>query len=100
MARSHALVCSTSVFMTYVVYEGMLFEHLGEILICIIGLTYYFQGSRKALNFGSHKINLHEHGNELEPKAQWPQPGSADVCFITNTKISDVIDHLKVSYIL
>ncbi|XP_064607014.1 glyoxalase domain-containing protein 5-like [Liolophura sinensis] len=54
-----------------------------------------FKGSRKALNFGSQKINLHEHGNELEPKAHWPQPGSADVCFITKTKISDVIDHLK-----
>jgi len=28
-----------------------------------------FGEGRKALLFGSQKINLHEHGNELEPKA-------------------------------
>ena len=55
------------------------------------------QGGRKALNFGQQKINLHEQGKEFEPKASWPTPGSADVCFITSTQLKDVMEHLKVS---
>jgi catechol 2,3-dioxygenase-like lactoylglutathione lyase family enzyme len=53
-----------------------------------------FSGGRKALSFGSQKINLHEHGNEFEPKAQRPTPGSADLCFITSVPLHDVISHL------
>jgi catechol 2,3-dioxygenase-like lactoylglutathione lyase family enzyme len=34
---------------------------------------------RKALTFGSQKINLHEHGDEFDPKSQRPTPGSADL---------------------
>jgi len=29
-----------------------------------------FRGGRKALEFGSQKINIHEYGNEFEPKAK------------------------------
>ena len=54
------------------------------------------QGNRKALSFGDQKINIHEHGKEFEPKADTPTPGSADVCFITNEKLDDVMKHLKV----
>ncbi|KAL8590446.1 Glyoxalase domain-containing protein 5 [Nucella lapillus] len=54
-----------------------------------------FKGGRKALNFGQQKINLHELGKEFEPKASSPLPGSADVCFITPTRLTDVMDHLK-----
>ncbi|XP_025109421.1 glyoxalase domain-containing protein 5-like isoform X2 [Pomacea canaliculata] len=54
-----------------------------------------FKGGRRALNFGKQKINLHEQGKEFEPKACWPTPGSADVCFITSTRLEDVLDHLK-----
>lgn len=53
-----------------------------------------FGGGRKALSFGSQKINLHEHGNEFEPKAQQPTPGSADLCFITPVPLPDVVNHL------
>jgi catechol 2,3-dioxygenase-like lactoylglutathione lyase family enzyme len=53
-----------------------------------------FGGGRKALSFGSQKINLHEHGNEFEPKAQQPTPGSADLCFITSVSLPDVVNHL------
>ncbi|MCL7422773.1 MAG: VOC family protein [Methylobacter sp.] len=53
-----------------------------------------FGGGRKALSFGSQKINLHEHGSEFEPKAQRPTPGSADLCFITSVPLHDVISHL------
>jgi catechol 2,3-dioxygenase-like lactoylglutathione lyase family enzyme len=45
--------------------------------------------NRKALVFGMQKINLHEHGNELDPKAQYPMLGSADLCFITKVPLED-----------
>ncbi|MFD2831377.1 VOC family protein [Corticicoccus populi] len=54
-----------------------------------------FKQNRKALQFGEQKINLHEAGREFEPKALKPMPGSADLCFITETKIPDVFIHLK-----
>jgi len=54
-----------------------------------------FAGGRKALHFGSQKINLHQKGKEYEPKALNPTPGSADLCFITSVTIADVIKHLK-----
>lgn len=54
-----------------------------------------FKGDRKALQFGNQKINLHQQGNEFEPKALQPTPGSADLCFISETPISEVIAHLN-----
>ncbi len=54
-----------------------------------------FGEGRKALAFGSQKINLHEQGKEFEPKAARPTPGSADLCFITRTPLSQVIEHLQ-----
>lgn len=54
-----------------------------------------FGGGRTALQFGSQKINLHEVGREFEPKAFRPTPGSADLCFITRTPISQVIDLIR-----
>ena len=54
-----------------------------------------FGGGRKALSFGAQRINLHEYGNEFEPKAQHPTPGSADLCFITSVPLPEVINHLS-----
>jgi catechol 2,3-dioxygenase-like lactoylglutathione lyase family enzyme len=72
-----------------------------------------FGRGRKALSFGSQKINLHEHGSEFEPKAWQPAPGSADLCFIpkghkfrlsrqaaqlsfiTSVSLPDVVKHLS-----
>ncbi len=54
-----------------------------------------FGENRKALLFGSQKINLHETGKEFEPKAYRPTPGSADLCFITTIPLVDVIEHLR-----
>lgn len=53
-----------------------------------------FGGGRKALTFGLHKINLHQRGQEFEPKAHAPTPGSADVCLITETPMDEVLTHL------
>lgn len=46
-----------------------------------------FGADRKALAFGSQKINLHLAGREFEPKADRPTPGSADLCFLTDTPV-------------
>jgi catechol 2,3-dioxygenase-like lactoylglutathione lyase family enzyme len=54
-----------------------------------------FGAGRKALSFGSQKINLHEHGHEFEPKAHQPTPGSADVCFVTSLPLPDVVSHVS-----
>lgn len=54
-----------------------------------------FGQSRMALKYGTQKINLHEAGNEFEPKANKPIPGSADLCFLTNTPLTEAIDHVK-----
>ena len=53
-----------------------------------------FAENRKALAFGLQKINLHEAGHEVEPKAHRPTPGSADLCFITPVPLQEVVDHL------
>ena len=52
-----------------------------------------FGEGRIALLFGQQKINLHEYGHEFEPKAHLPVPGSADLCFITDTPLSDAMQH-------
>ncbi|MBZ9937071.1 VOC family protein [Mesorhizobium sp. BR1-1-16] len=54
-----------------------------------------FGEGRKALRFGAQQINLHEVGREFEPKASRPTPGSADLCFIVATPLSDVAAHLE-----
>jgi len=53
-----------------------------------------FGTGRKALLFGTQKINLHEHGNEFEPKAKVATPGSADLCFVTGVPIAQVMEHV------
>ncbi|MEY4363233.1 MAG: hypothetical protein RLZZ24_585 [Pseudomonadota bacterium] len=54
-----------------------------------------FGEGRKALSFGQQKINLHQQGQEFEPKAERPTPGSADLCFLSETPLNDVIAHLQ-----
>lgn len=53
-----------------------------------------FGEGRKALKFGNQKINLHQQGKEIDPKAAHPLPGSADLCFIADTDISTVKQEL------
>lgn len=54
-----------------------------------------FEEGRKALRFGSQKINLHQADNEHKPNAGKASVGSADLCFIANTTIEHVIAELK-----
>jgi catechol 2,3-dioxygenase-like lactoylglutathione lyase family enzyme len=50
---------------------------------------------RKSLRFGKQKINLHKAGQEISPHARHPLPGSADICFVTETSMQQVIEHLN-----
>ena len=54
-----------------------------------------FGHRRKALAFGRQKINLHQRGAEIEPKAFSPTPGSADLCLITTTPLQRVMQELQ-----
>jgi catechol 2,3-dioxygenase-like lactoylglutathione lyase family enzyme len=53
-----------------------------------------FGENRVALVYGNQKINLHQLGNEFEPKAGQVQAGSADLCFILKTPINNAKEHL------
>jgi catechol 2,3-dioxygenase-like lactoylglutathione lyase family enzyme len=53
-----------------------------------------FGDDRVALAFSNQKINLHAAGYEFEPKANWPTPGSADLCFVTHTPLEQVVSEL------
>ena len=56
-----------------------------------------FGEGRKALAFGSQKINLQQLGRESTLVADKPTPGSADICFVTSVPVSEVIAHLNPS---
>ncbi|MEO0802246.1 MAG: VOC family protein [Cyanobacteria bacterium J06642_2] len=54
-----------------------------------------FGDNRKALKFGRQKLNLHQAGRELEPKAAWPTPGAIDLCLLSVEPIDRVVAHLQ-----
>jgi catechol 2,3-dioxygenase-like lactoylglutathione lyase family enzyme len=61
----------------------------------VLGMTETtFRSGRKAVTFGSSKINLHQRGLEHEPKALVPTPGSADVCLIVQESLDVVVTEL------
>ncbi len=61
----------------------------------ILGMqTVTFGEGRKALTFGSQKINLHQAGREFEPKAHAPTKGSADLCFLLSGSLEQMEAHL------
>ena len=61
----------------------------------ILGMTAIpFGDGRLALHFGHQKINLHVVGEEIEPHASVPTPGSADLCFLVEGSLDAILDHL------
>ncbi len=67
-----------------------------EFYVRVLGMQVItFAEGRKALQFGNQKINLHQQGKEIEPKAQCPTAGSADLCFLTSIPLEHVIAHLQ-----
>lgn len=53
-----------------------------------------FGEGRQALRFGNQKINLHHVSEPNELTAHICKPGTADMCFITNKPIEQVIKGL------
>lgn len=54
-----------------------------------------FNHHRIALQFGHQKINLHQIGKEVKPNARHATCGSADLCLLTDTPLSQVMAHLS-----
>lgn len=54
-----------------------------------------FGADRTALKFGQQKINIHEYGREIEPKAHLPVPRSVDLCFIVRLPMAELLTHLR-----
>lgn len=54
---------------------------------------------RHALVFGHSKINLHQRGQEFEPKAGHTTAGSADLCFLTDTPLAAWATHLAQEHV-
>ncbi|RUA32029.1 MAG: VOC family protein [Bacteroidetes bacterium] len=54
-----------------------------------------FGQGRKSLHFGNQKINLHQKGNEFEPKAKSPTCGAIDICLIVENSLEDCLFELK-----
>ena len=62
----------------------------------VLGMTHeVFGESRHALKFGQQKINLHPADAPIQPHAEQPCPGSADLCFITTSPLEQVIQSLR-----
>jgi catechol 2,3-dioxygenase-like lactoylglutathione lyase family enzyme len=55
-----------------------------------------FGQGRRAVAFGDQKINFHQVGEELEPKALRPTPGSGDLCFTTGRSMEKIMAHLRI----
>ena len=53
-----------------------------------------FGDNRVALAGPGWKINLHQVDRTFEPKSQHPTPGSADLCFIADRPLAEVIEVL------
>ena len=54
-----------------------------------------FGENRIALKFGNQKINLHSIDSDITPGAQYPTPGSTDICLISQTSIDEVAAMLE-----
>jgi len=71
-------------------------DHTVDFYVRVLGMQpVTFGAGRRALRFGRHKLNLHQAGHELEPKARRPTPGSVDVCLVTTTPLARLVAHLR-----
>jgi catechol 2,3-dioxygenase-like lactoylglutathione lyase family enzyme len=61
----------------------------------LLHLGYLLISSRNALVFGNQKLNLHQADNPWEPHAQLPRPGTADLCFLSDVLVENVLQILN-----
>jgi catechol 2,3-dioxygenase-like lactoylglutathione lyase family enzyme len=60
----------------------------------VLGMDAVTADGRKTLVFGIQRIELHQRGHESNPRSAHPTPGSADICFLTNTPLQEVMEYL------
>lgn len=66
-----------------------------DFYVRVLGMTAEsFAGGRRAISFGSQKINLHQAGREFEPKARVATPGSGDFCLLSDVPVAEIAAHL------
>lgn len=66
-----------------------------DFYVNILGMTEVtFGDNRKAVQFGTQKINLHQKGAEILPNARHATCGSADLCLLTDMPLDEVMNHL------
>ncbi len=53
-----------------------------------------FAGTRVALHYGVHKINLHLAGQEVAPNAAQATAGSADLCLVADATMDEILQQL------
>lgn len=87
-ALDHLVLTVADIAATCRFYEDVLGAEAKEFLVAD-------GSSRWAISFGAQKINLHQAGQEFEPKSACPTPGSGDLCFLTTTPLADWISHLN-----
>jgi catechol 2,3-dioxygenase-like lactoylglutathione lyase family enzyme len=82
--------------MDHVVFTVKDIEATCEFYSKVLGMEIVtFGQGRKALVFGSQKINLQQLGRESTLIAEKPTSGSADICFVTSVPLSEVVAHLS-----
>ena len=70
-------------------------ERTSEFYSQVLGMEpRVFRQTRVALHFGEQKINLHQAGHVVDRNVRHATPGSADLCFLTESPIEDVLRHL------
>ncbi|TYZ24713.1 VOC family protein [Selenomonas ruminis] len=56
----------------------------------VLGMTIECKNNRYALRFGQQKINIHTRKAEFLPAAQYPTPGSLDLCLVVSGPMAEV----------
>ena len=50
---------------------------------------------RFAIRFGRARVNIRTCPGAFRPRAEWPMPGSLDICFVTEEPLERLLDELK-----
>lgn len=62
----------------------------------VLGMEHVaFGDNLHAVHFGDQKFNIHDASTDVSPKAKNIVPGAADFCLISETPVSQVIQHLQ-----
>jgi len=62
----------------------------------VLGMEHVaFGDNLHAIHFGDQKFNIHDASTDVSPKAKNIVPGAADFCLISETPVSQVIQHLQ-----